>query len=74
MRDWSSCSTAASAGGIGVIGVFTATVASFFLEQDAAPPPANDVAERLAALERKVDELLARSDRQRTRPEGQDSE
>lgn len=47
--------------GIGVIGVFTATVASFFLEQDSAAP-ASDVSDRLAALERKVDELLARSE------------
>jgi voltage-gated potassium channel len=45
--------------GIGVIGVFTATLASFFFEQDAKDPNAELVA-RLDAVERKVDELLRR--------------
>jgi voltage-gated potassium channel len=43
--------------GIGVIGVFTATVASFFLEPE--PDSTPDVAARLDAIERKLDRLLA---------------
>jgi voltage-gated potassium channel len=44
--------------GIGVIGVFTATVASMFLGQD-AQHDASDIEARLARLEDKVDRLLA---------------
>lgn len=47
--------------GIGVIGVFTATMASFFLEHERAEP-ANDVSARLEAIERKLDQLIARND------------
>jgi voltage-gated potassium channel len=43
--------------GIGVIGMFTATIASFFFEQGSS---SDDVLARLDAIERKVDELLAR--------------
>jgi voltage-gated potassium channel len=43
--------------GIGVIGVFTASVASLFFEQDQAAPE-RDVHERLDAIERKLDTLL----------------
>lgn len=46
--------------GIGIIGVFTATVASMFLEQDQKSETA-EIAERLDGLERKLDELLRRS-------------
>jgi voltage-gated potassium channel len=45
--------------GIGVIGVFTATLASFFFEQDARDPNAELLA-RLEAVEQKLDELLRR--------------
>ena len=44
--------------GIGVIGTFTATVASFFLEPEAEA--VDDVSARLDAIERKLDLLLAR--------------
>jgi len=44
--------------GIGVIGVFTATIASFFLSSESQESAA--VHARLDAIERKVDELLAR--------------
>lgn len=47
--------------GIGVIGVFTASVAGFFLEQCSAPPDL-DVTQRLDRLERKLDAVLARSE------------
>ena len=43
--------------GIGVIGAFTASVASFFLEHDQAEGPA--VEKRLANIEAKLDALLA---------------
>jgi voltage-gated potassium channel len=43
--------------GIGVIGVFTATVASFFLEPETAET--TDVDARLDAIERKLDAVLA---------------
>jgi voltage-gated potassium channel len=45
--------------GIGVIGAFTATVASFFVSQEEAPE-SKEVEERLARLEAKLDALLAR--------------
>jgi voltage-gated potassium channel len=44
--------------GIGVIGVFTATVASFFLE--AQQTEVHDVAARLVAVEAKLDRILQR--------------
>ena len=44
----------------GVIGVFTATVASMFFEQDQKSDVA-EIARRLDVLERKLDELLRRS-------------
>lgn len=44
--------------GIGVIGVFTATVASFFFEQETATDTAHLEA-RLARVEEKLDRLLA---------------
>lgn len=44
--------------GIGVIGIFTATIASMFLEQDRHP--AESVTERLDAIEEKLDRLLTR--------------
>lgn len=43
--------------GIGFIGVFTATVASFFIEKEAEDSSA-DLAARLAAVEQKLDLLL----------------
>lgn len=43
--------------GIGVIGVFTASVASLFFEQDQAAP-GRDVHDRLDSIERKLDVLL----------------
>ncbi|HUF48772.1 MAG TPA: potassium channel family protein [Vicinamibacterales bacterium] len=46
--------------GIGVIGVFTATVASYFLEPEQAET--HDVHARLEAIERKLDALLADRD------------
>lgn len=45
--------------GIGVIGVFTATVASFFFENQQAATPVPDVEARLNAIEAKLDQLLA---------------
>jgi voltage-gated potassium channel len=48
--------------GIGVIGIFTATVASFFFEQEKQ----SDIGEletRLNAIERKLDEILEREKR-----------
>ena len=48
--------------GIGVIGIFTATVASFFFEQDRGAGGA-DIAARLDAIERKLDALI--TDRER---------
>jgi voltage-gated potassium channel len=45
--------------GIGVIGVFTATVASFFFEQDQESEVA-ELRERLDEVNRKLDELLRR--------------
>jgi voltage-gated potassium channel len=48
--------------GIGVIGVFTATVASFFLEPDVAET--QDVVARLDAIERKLDQLLLAQERE----------
>jgi voltage-gated potassium channel len=45
--------------GIGVIGTFTATVASWFIEQD-QPPATDDVQRRLDTIEAKLDELLRR--------------
>jgi voltage-gated potassium channel len=46
--------------GIGVIGVFTATVATLFFEQDKESELAA-VAARLDSLERKMDLLLSRA-------------
>lgn len=46
--------------GIGVIGVFTATVASLFFEQDRSELA--DVAARLEAIERKIDMLVGRNE------------
>ena len=48
--------------GIGVIGAFTATVASWFIEQDRVEkqPPDDDLRERLARIEAKLDALLRR--------------
>jgi voltage-gated potassium channel len=43
--------------GIGVIGVFTAMVASFLFEQEHQPESAQ-LAARLDVIERKLDELL----------------
>ena len=54
--------------GIGVIGTFTATVASFFLEPEAAQ--SQDVSARLDAIERKLDRLLALEE-ERTGSDGQ---
>ena len=50
--------------GIGVIGVFTATVASMFFEHDQRDP-ATDVRVRLDILEQKLDAILARLDETR---------
>jgi voltage-gated potassium channel len=47
--------------GIGIIGVFTATVASFFFEREQESETAQ-LAARLDAIERKLDDLLRRSD------------
>jgi len=44
--------------GIGVIGIFTATVANHFFEQDDGE--SEDVAARLSAIEAKLDRLLSR--------------
>ena len=48
--------------GIGVIGTFTATIASWFIEQDQAGKPNQDedLRGRLDAIEGKLDELLRR--------------
>jgi voltage-gated potassium channel len=43
--------------GIGVIGIFTATVASYFFEQEKEEP--DEVTARLAAIEAKLDRLLS---------------
>jgi hypothetical protein len=43
--------------GIGVIGVFTATVASFFFEQKADDPSLAEVLARLEAIEQKLDAI-----------------
>jgi voltage-gated potassium channel len=48
--------------GIGVIGAFTATVASFFVQQDEGADLA-EIEARLARVEQKLDALLARSER-----------
>ena len=49
--------------GIGVIGVFTATVASWFVEQERAPEPADaDLRRRLEAIEGKLDALIRQRD------------
>jgi voltage-gated potassium channel len=50
--------------GIGVIGVFTATVASFFFHMDKESPTA-DVVVRLDQIERKLDLLISQNDRDR---------
>ena len=51
--------------GIGVIGIFTATVASFFFEQEQESEAAA-ISARLDAIDRKLDALLAdKSDRVR---------
>lgn len=47
--------------GIGVIGVFTATIASVFFEQDRSELA--DTTARLEAIERKLDLLLSRDQR-----------
>jgi voltage-gated potassium channel len=47
--------------GIGVIGVFTATVASVFFEEDRTDLA--DIRERLSAIEQKLDTLLRQVDR-----------
>jgi voltage-gated potassium channel len=52
--------------GIGVIGIFTATVASFFFEQE-SDNSAAQVAARLEALEHKIDALLAEHEARRRR-------
>jgi len=44
--------------GIGVIGIFTATVANFFFHMDKGPSDL-DVSARLGEIERKLDQLLA---------------
>ena len=48
--------------GIGVIGAFTATVASWFIEQERAEEPGEtqQLSQRLDAIEAKLDELLRR--------------
>jgi voltage-gated potassium channel len=48
--------------GIGVIGAFTATVASFFVTQE-EDTGRDDVEARLARLEAKIDQLLAAQER-----------
>jgi voltage-gated potassium channel len=48
--------------GIGVIGVFTASVASLFFEQDQVEP-GRDIHLRLEAIERKLDQLLDERER-----------
>jgi len=47
--------------GIGVIGIFTATVASLFFEQE-AEADSSQIEARLAAVEAKLDRLLARTE------------
>ena len=47
--------------GIGVIGIFTATVASYFFEQDRSE--VEEMKQRLAAIESKLDRLLERDPR-----------
>jgi len=47
--------------GIGVIGVFTATVASFFFEQERQAPLV-ELSGRLDLIEKKLDELLSRDE------------
>jgi voltage-gated potassium channel len=47
--------------GIGVIGVFTATLASFFFEHD-RNPQLTEVTARLEAIERKLEQLLAKGE------------
>jgi voltage-gated potassium channel len=49
--------------GIGVVGVFTATIASFFFEQGKSAD--SDVTARLDTIERKLDEVLARVENRR---------
>ncbi len=58
--------------GIGVIGAFTATVASFFVTQEEAPD-FKAMARQLAQLEAKVDVLLARESREAGRRPDQDA-
>jgi hypothetical protein len=53
--------------GIGVIGVFTATVASMFFEQE-SEPEAGRIEARLAAVEAKLDQLLAQSEAAQHQP------
>ena len=48
--------------GIGVIGVFTATIASWFVEQELDEPPDADIRRRLEVIEEKLDRLLQRKD------------
>ena len=52
--------------GIGIIGVFTATVASAFLDSEQAPQ-VDAVEARLAAIESKLDLLLNERDEERSR-------
>jgi hypothetical protein len=52
--------------GIGVIGAFTATVASFFFEHEQQSDTAQ-LAARLDVIERKLDELLRQRSEQLTR-------
>jgi voltage-gated potassium channel len=47
--------------GIGVIGIFTATVASLFFEQE-AEADSSQIEARLAAVEAKLDRLLAQTE------------
>ena len=51
--------------GIGVIGAFTATVASFFVQQDEGSELVA-IEARLDGIERKLDALLARRERDGT--------
>ena len=55
--------------GIGVIGIFTATVASLFFEQE-AEADSSQIEARLAAVEAKLDRLLAQTEAVRGEPAG----
>ena len=52
--------------GIGVIGVFTATVASFFVAHEHEPSGPAALEARLDRIEQKLDALLSERDRPRS--------